>query len=115
MKLNKIGLFVLFLVFSTHSFAANVDEWVYEETKGDLKPTAGCKDRKKAEKQASTGYRFKKYTTILCNNKGYGWGLEEVLDRGTLVCEACEGEYENTEKYRCYMKDVVAKCRQVVR
>lgn len=115
MKFSRIGLFALLVLFSSHSFATNVDEWFYESIKGDLKPTAGCKDKAKAEKSASTGYRFKKYTIELCNSKGYGWGREEVLDRGQLICEACEGEYEGAEKYRCYMKDVVVKCRQVAR
>lgn len=116
MKINIFSLIMLVLVsFSTQSFAANVDEWNYENITGDLKPTAGCKDKAKAEKQASSGYRFKKYTTIMCQTKGYGWGLEEVIDKGELVCEACEGDYEGAEKYRCYMKNVTAKCRQVAR
>lgn len=116
MKFSMFSLVIVMLVsFSTQSFAANVDEWVYENITGDLKPTAGCKVKEKAAKQASSGYRFKKYSTIMCQSKGYGWGLEEVTDKGELVCEACEGDYEGAEKYRCYMKDVKAKCRQVAR
>lgn len=103
------------LFFTGQVFATNVDEWVYESTKGDLKPTPGCKDKEVAAKKASSGYRFKKHATVLCNGKGYGWGLAEVIDKGSLVCEPCEGEYEDEEKYRCYMKDVVVKCKQVVR
>lgn len=106
----------LLVVFSSQSFATNVDEWVFENVTGDLKPTPGCKDRAKAEEQAASGYRFKKYAKLLCNTKSYGWAIEEVVDKGEVVCEECEGgEYEGAEKYRCYMKDVVVKCKQVVR
>ena len=108
-----LSVFVLF--FSTQSYALNVDEWTYGTNTGDLKPTAGCKKKELATKQASSGYRFKKYTRKLCNSKGYGWGLKEVLDKGELVCEECEGEYEGTELYRCYMKDVKVNCKQVAR
>ena len=113
MKFNKFGLFVLLLVFSSHSFALAVDEWEYKTITGDLKPTAGCKDKEKAEKQASKGYRFNKYSTLLCTQIAYGWSKEKVEDKGELVCEPCEGDYEGAEKYRCWMKDVVVKCRTV--
>ncbi len=115
MKFNVFFLFALLFVFSNQSIAASVDEWVYKNVTDDLKPTAGCKDKAKAEKKASTGYRFNKYTTEICNKIGYGWGKAEVIDKGELVCEACEGEYEGKEKYRCYMKDVTVKCQIVKR
>jgi len=115
MKLKLFGLLVLLFAFTSPSYALSVDEWEYESVTGDLKPTAGCKDKAKAEKQASTGYRFNKYTTKLCNQIAYGWGKDKVLDQGELVCEACEGEYEGTEKYRCYMKDVTVQCKMVKR
>lgn len=113
----KFNLLLIALVFSisTQSFATNVDEWTYKTITGDLKPTPGCKAKEKASKQASTGHRFKKYTKLLCNNISYGWAYEEVIDRGEVVCEPCEGDYEGTEKYRCNMKDVVVKCKQVAR
>ena len=113
MKFNKFGLFALLLVFSSHSFALAVDEWEYKTITGSLKPTAGCKDKEKASKQASTGYRFEKYSTLLCTQMAYGWSKEAVEHEGELVCEACEGGFEGAEKYRCYMKDVVVKCRTV--
>jgi len=115
MKLKLFGLLALLFVFSSPSYALSVDEWEYESVTGDLKPTAGCKDRAKAEKKASTGYRYNKYTTELCNAKGYGWGKDKVLEPGELICEACEGEYDGMEKYRCYMKDVTVQCRMVKR
>ncbi len=115
MKFNLLYIIVLGLIFSTQSFATNVDEWTYTTITGNLKPTPGCKDKEKAAKQASTGHRFKKYTKLLCNDIAYGWAFEEVLDKGELVCEACEGDFEGSEKYRCYMKDVELKCKQVAR
>ena len=115
MKFNKFAVFTMLLVFSSHSFALNTDEWVYETKVGNLKPTAGCKDKEYASKKASTGRRFNKYAKLLCNTKGFGWAIDEVLDKGELVCEACEGEYEGTEKYRCHMKNVKVQCKQVAR
>ncbi len=114
MKCYKLFLFTLLTVFAGQSLALNTDEWVYKEITGNLKPTPGCKSKEKAAKQASTGYRFKKYTSELCNALGYGWSKGEVLDKGELVCEPCEGEYEDqSDKYRCYMKQVTIKCKQV--
>ena len=115
MKFSTFYLTILLVCFSNSSFSANVDEWVYKNTTGDLKVTPGCKNKEAASKQASTGYRFKKYTRILCNNLGYGWGIHKVVDKGELMCEECEGEYENTEQYRCQMKNVVVNCKQVAR
>lgn len=115
MKFNALFLFLSLVMLSGQASAINTDEWVYKETTGDLKPTAGCKDKAVAEKEASTGYRFKKYTTEMCNNLGYGWGKSKVIDKGQLVCEACEGDYEGAEKYRCYMQDVTVECKIVKR
>lgn len=111
----KFTLITILLMFSCQSFALNSDDWVYETETGNLKQTAGCKDKAYASKKASTGHRFKKYSKLLCSTKGFGWAIDKVLDRGELVCEACEGEYEGDEKYRCYMKDVKVQCKQVVR
>jgi len=111
----KIILIAMMLVFSTQSFAKATDDWVYESITGDLKQTPGCKDKEASIKKASVGKRFKKYTKLLCGSKGYGWAIDKVTDNGTVVCEACEGEYEGEEKYRCHVKDVVVLCKQVAR
>lgn len=115
MKINVFSLFVLLFVFSSQSFALNSNDWVFESITGNLKPTAGCKEKEKAAKKASTGYRFDKYTSVMCNSKGYGWSKAEVKNKGELVCEACEGEYGGKEKFRCYMKNVNVICKQVKR
>ncbi len=116
MKFTKITLITMLLVlFSGHSLATNIDEWDYESITGNLKQTPGCKDKVRASKQASTGLRFKKYTKLLCGSKGYGWGIDKVLDNGEIICDECEGDYEDTEKYRCYVKDVKVQCKRVVR
>ncbi|MCK5120904.1 MAG: hypothetical protein KAQ91_02925 [Methylococcales bacterium] len=124
MKFKTFFLFVLLVVFSNQSFALSTDNWEYKTITGHLKPTPGCKTKDKAIKQASSGHRFKKYTKLLCNEQAYGWNkknvqmpygwsLEKVEDKGQLVCEACEGEYEGEEKYRCFMENVVVKCKTV--
>ena len=119
MKLKIFCLFTLLFVFCSQSFAANVGEvgdWETKTITGTLKSTAGCKDKSVAEKQTVPGsYRFKKYTKLLCTDIAYGWGRDKVLDDGELVCEACEGEYEGKEKYRCFMQDVTVQCKMVKR
>lgn len=114
MKFNKISLFIMLLIFSSHSFAISTDEWEYEVIKGDLTDSPGCKDRAKAEKKVRPGsYRFKNDAKFLCNSKGYGWSLVGIENEGELECNACEGDYEGAEKYRCRMKNVTIKCKQV--
>lgn len=111
----KVALIAMMLVFSGLSFAKSTDDWVYENITGNLKQTPGCKDKEASIKKASTGRRFKKYAKLLCGSKGYGWAIDQVTDNGTVVCEACEGEYEGEEKYRCHVEDVVVRCKQVAR
>lgn len=113
MKFTKISCFILLLVCSNYALALAVDEWEYKVIKGNLKPTAGCKNKELAAKQASTGYRFDKYTKLLCTSIAYGWSRKEVLDRGKLICESCEGDFNGEEKFRCYMEKVTVKCRTV--
>lgn len=116
MKFNKISLFALLIVFSSHSFAKNTDDWVYKSITGDLKPSAGCKGKEYSMKKVQPGsYRFKNDARFLCNNIGFGWSFVEVENEGKMVCDACEGEYEGEEKYRCSMRNVTLKCRQVER
>ena len=110
MKVNKFCLLFVLYLFSNQSIALFQGGFEYEVITGDLKPTPGCKNKEEASKQASTGYRFKKYTKMLCQHIGYGWGLAEVKDKGEVVCEPCEGEAESIDNYRCYVKNVTLKC-----
>jgi len=119
MKMNKsmlvnIAFFLAIVaVFASQVGTQTTNSWEYKTVVGDLKPTAGCKDKDKAEKSASTGYRFEKYTDILCEEEGYGWGLSKVIDRGQLVCDLCGGDYEDLEKYRCAMEQVKVECKKI--
>lgn len=113
MKLQRLVLSLALSFLSANSFAANVDEWIYKEVSGNLKSNPGCLTKEKATKKALKPYRFKKYSTIMCNNLGYGWGLAKVLDRGTVSCDECGGEYEGF--YRCNAENVKVKCKQVKR
>jgi len=113
MKMNIVFFLAVVLIFASQVFTQTTNEWEYKTITGDLKPTAGCKDKDKAEKSASTGYRFKKYTSILCESEGYGWSLVKVIDRGQLVCDLCGGDYEDLEKYRCAMEQVKVECKRV--
>ncbi|WP_198245201.1 hypothetical protein [methane-oxidizing endosymbiont of Gigantopelta aegis] len=119
MKMKLIVLSLL-MSFSGLSYALAVDEWNYKEVTGDLKPSPGCKDKevaiKKVEKKPDSfkGYsRFKKYSNLLCENMGYGWTLDKVIDEGKIVCDECGGDY--TGKYRCQAVNVTVNCKQVAR
>ncbi len=114
MKINKILFAALLFVFSNQCFALAVDDWEYKTITSTLKATPGCKSKESAAKQASTGLRFKKYAKLACNNMGLGWGYDRALEKGKLVCEACEEEDEGVDPgYSCHMEDVVIKCKTV--
>ncbi len=119
MKLYRILLVAMLFVFSNPSFALAIDEWEYKTIVRTLKATPGCKDKDKAIKQAS-GYRLKKYSKLACNTMTQGWGLDRIENKGEAVCEACEDDddeevAEEDKKYSCYLKDVVIRCKTVVK
>jgi len=109
MKLKIIGLLAVLTFFSGATQAA---EWRYKVITGDTKDTPGCKDKAKAEALAGGEYRFNKYTRILCQAMGYGWGRDEVLDKGKIVCDECEGDYYKG-KYSCHVANIKLKCKQM--
>jgi hypothetical protein len=111
MKIGKICLLFMLYFFSHQSIALSTGG--IGETKvvtGNMRVTPGCKNKEVAAKQASTGYRFKKHSKVMCQQIAYGWSLVEVQDRGEVVCEPCEGEEASDDKYRCYMKNVKLLC-----
>lgn len=117
---SRIISLIALLSFPCFALATNVDEWVYKEVTGSLKSSPGCVAKEKAIEKVKkkpdsyTGYsRFKKYSRILCEEEGYGWALDSVVDEGEVVCDECGGDYAG--KYRCHVKDVVLRCKQVVR
>lgn len=113
MKLKILLLSFALAFFASSSFATNIDEWVYKEATGNLKSNPGCLDKEKAEKKATTGYRFTKYSKMICQSLGYGWSRDKVLEKGKLVCDECEGDYKG--KYRCHVENVKVNCKQVKR
>lgn len=120
MKLTRCLLIGLLFFFSGHLLAKNVggaDDWEYKTITGNLKSTPGCKTKEKASKQATSPYRYKRYSDILCKNIGYGWSIANVVKEGEVACDVCEGVEGDggTEKYRCYVKDIVVKCKIVAR
>ena len=115
MNLKSVCLIAL-LSFSSFAFAA--DDWIHKEVTGDLKPGPGCVAKEKAMKKVMRkpdsykGYsRYAKYTRLLCEEEGYGWSRESIVNEGEVVCEECGGEYAG--KYRCYMKDVTVGCKKI--
>ncbi|KAF3977948.1 MAG: hypothetical protein HFP77_04595 [Methylococcales symbiont of Iophon sp. n. MRB-2018] len=112
MKISKICFLFALYVMSNQAIALSTGG--IGETKiitGNMKATPGCKNKEVASKQASTGYRFKKYSKVMCQQIAYGWSLVEVQDRGEVVCETCEGEEgKGDDNYRCYVKNVKLLC-----
>jgi len=119
MKLNFVYLVIL-LSFSGFANALAIDEWTYKNVTGNLKQSPGCIAKESAMEKVMKkpdgykGYsRFKKYSNLLCEELGYGWTADSTVNDGELVCEECGGVYAG--KYRCFMKDVTVKCKQVAR
>jgi len=109
MKFNFF-LFIVLVIFSNQTMALFQGGFEYQEMTEDLQPTLGCKNKKVAERQAYSDYRFTKQSKVLCQHLGYGWRLDEVLNRGEVVCEQCEDKPESIDNYRCYVKNVRLKC-----
>ena len=110
MKVNNFFLLFVLYLFSNQSMALFQGGFEYIEITEDLQPTLGCKSKKSAAKQAYSDYRFKKQSKVLCQHIGYGWRLDEVIDRGEVVCEPCVDKPESIDNYRCYIKNVTLKC-----
>ena len=111
MNACKFCLLIIFFAFSNQSIALSTGGTGDTKIiKGNMKPTPGCKNKEVASKQASTGYRFKKYSKVMCQQIAYGWTLVEVMDKGEVVCEPCEGEEDSEDNFRCYVKNVSLKC-----
>ena len=114
MKTNYL-LFLLLYIYANQSFAWNQGGFDYQVITGNTMPTPGCKSKPKALKQASSNYRIKKSSQVICQNIGYGWGFMEIQDEGEIVCEACDDESLSKENYRCYIKNISLKCRLIRR
>ncbi len=110
MKVNKLCLLFVLCLFSNQSFALFQSGFDYKEITGDLKHTPKCQNKEEASKHASTGYRFKKQTKVLCQKIGYGWRFSKVENRGEIVCEPCESTVKNIRKYQCYVKNITLTC-----
>jgi hypothetical protein len=110
MKANKYFLLFVLTFFSNQSFAWNQGGFDYKVISGDMRSTPGCKTKQEASKQASTGYRFKKFAKVMCQSIGYGWGFAEVEEKGEVVCEPCTDKKESNKKFQCFVKDVTLKC-----
>jgi len=110
MKVNEILLFSLFCLFSNQSMALFQGGFEYKEITENLQPSLGCKNKKVATKQAYSDYRFNKQSKVLCQQIGYGWRLDAILDKGNVVCEPCEDQSESTGNYQCYIENVKLKC-----
>lgn len=120
MKLKTTTLLIGMLITPGLALATNVDEWVYKNVTGDLRPGAGCAEKEAAmekvmpKPEGYKGYsRFEKHAKALCQAEGYGWTSDSVVDPGEVVCEECGGDY--ADRYRCQMINVTVKCKQVVR
>jgi hypothetical protein len=113
MKINKISLLLILFFFVNQCFAINQGGINYKIVTGNLRPTPGCKSKQKAFKQATSEYRFKKYSKVLCQQIAYGWRLAEVKDQGEVICEVCESKDKESGKYQCYVKNVTLKCGKV--
>lgn len=110
MKTNNFFLLFVLYFFANQSAALNQGGFDYKVITGNMKLTPGCKSKEEASKRASTGYRFKKFSKVLCQEIGYGWRIEEVEDRGEVVCQPCKDKIDKKEGYQCYVKNVTLKC-----
>lgn len=101
--------YLLLATVSIVSSTAFSTEYIYLDLMANTPPTPKCAS--KAESSKSVEKKFDRYTKKkFCQTQGYGWHLDQVLEKGNLVCNECSNRPDN---YKCSYQDVVVKCRRI--
>lgn len=107
MKLLKFGLvFALLLGSST----TNATEYVYRDLMANTLPSV-CATQEAAKTNAEKDYTVDRFAKRFCQLQGYGWHVEEIKDKGKLVCTDCKTG--GTDKQQCHLEDVVVTCKRI--
>jgi type III secretory pathway component EscR len=85
-------------------------EYIYKTLMANTLPSAKCESLESAQKTASKPYKIKNYTKKFCQTQGYGWHVEEVVNKGEVACNECT---DKTHLQKCYLKDVVVQCKRI--
>jgi hypothetical protein len=109
MKFNLIGLGIILGMISTSTFAT---EYIYRDLMANTLSLQHCEAKEKASEDAQKEYKLNIYSKKFCQTQGYGWHVEQVKDKGKLVCNECTTA-ENKGKYQCHIEDVVVECKRI--
>lgn len=102
---------MLITLLGFYSINSEATEYIYRDLKANTLPSVKCEDKPSAIVTASKQYNLDRYTKKFCQSQGYGWHVEKIKDRGTPICEACEGSDKGEE--RCHLEDVVVSCKLI--
>jgi len=108
MKLSQIGLIFALLLSSN---MANATEYVYRDLIANTLPGT-CATEAGAKENAAKPYTVDRFAKRFCQLQGYGWHVEEIKDKGKLVCNDCN-KTGATDKKQCHLEDVVVTCKRV--
>ncbi len=106
MKFSLAAAFMA-LLFSAPSFST---EYIYRDLMANTVPSAKCESLASAKISAKRPYKIKKSSKKFCQTQGYGWGLEEITNKGQVACNECSSA-KGLKK--CYLKDVTVKCKRI--
>jgi uncharacterized protein (DUF2147 family) len=107
MKLSKISLVFALLLGSTRP---NATEYVYRDLMANTLPGV-CAAADAAKANAEKDYTIDRFAKRFCQLQGYGWHVEEIKDKGKLVCTDCKTGA--SDKKQCNLEDVVVTCKRV--
>jgi hypothetical protein len=107
MKLSQIGLVFALLLGSN---AANATEYVYRDLMANTLPSV-CATEEAAKNNAEKDYTVDRFAKRFCQLQGYGWHVEEIKDKGKLVCTDCKTG--SSDKKQCHLEDVVVTCKRI--
>ncbi len=107
MKLNTLFFSMIVLACSN---TVQATEYIYRDLMANTLPSSKCESIEKAQQTASKKYKLKRYAKRFCQTQGYGWGLDEIKDKGQLSCNSCN---DSSALQSCFLKDVVVSCRRI--
>jgi len=108
MKLSKISLMFALLLGTN---ATNATEYVYRDLMANTLPSV-CAAAETAKTNAVKDYTIDRFAKRFCQLQGYGWHVEEIKDKGKLICTDCKTG-SASDKKQCHLEDVVVTCKRI--
>jgi hypothetical protein len=91
---------------STNALAT---DYIYRDLMANTIPSTQCDEKSSAISNAAKPYTMDRFSKKFCQTQGYGWHVEAIKDKGTLVCNECSEQ----NKHQCHIQDIVVTCKRI--